>query len=37
MECTHLLDNVKLDSDLFGEETAITKDFNCAGKIRNLF
>lgn len=30
MECTHLLDNVKLDSDLFGEETAITKDFNCA-------
>ncbi|XP_050350198.1 ubiquitin carboxyl-terminal hydrolase 3-like isoform X1 [Nymphalis io] len=30
MECTHLLDNVNLDSDLFGEETVITKDFNCS-------
>ncbi|XP_032514469.2 ubiquitin carboxyl-terminal hydrolase 3-like isoform X1 [Danaus plexippus] len=30
MECTHLLDNVKLDSDLFGEDITITKNFNCS-------
>ncbi|XP_034833395.1 ubiquitin carboxyl-terminal hydrolase 3-like [Maniola hyperantus] len=30
MECTHLLDNVKLDSDLFGEDSSITKNFNCS-------
>ncbi|CAH0718205.1 unnamed protein product, partial [Brenthis ino] len=30
MECTHLLDNVKLDSDLFGEGTSITKNFDCS-------
>lgn len=33
MECTHLLDNVKLDSDLFAEGISITKNFDCSGKI----
>ncbi|KAL0821222.1 hypothetical protein ABMA28_005829 [Loxostege sticticalis] len=30
MECSHLLDNVKVDSDLIVEDTAITKNFSCS-------
>lgn len=37
MECSHLLDNVKLDCDLLGEGSSITKNFNCSGKIMCLF
>lgn len=30
MECTHLLDNVKVDSDLITEDTSITKNWDCS-------
>ncbi|XP_073960645.1 ubiquitin carboxyl-terminal hydrolase 3-like [Choristoneura fumiferana] len=30
MECTHLLDNVKVDSDLIAEDTSVTKNLDCS-------
>ncbi|XP_059061543.1 ubiquitin carboxyl-terminal hydrolase 3-like [Achroia grisella] len=31
MECTHLSDNVKVDTDYIVEDSTITKNFNCSG------
>lgn len=36
MECSHLLDNIKVD-DLKVEDSATTKNFSCSGNITLLF
>lgn len=36
MECSHLLDNIKVD-DLKVDDSAITKNFSCSGNYLSLF